>query len=200
MSGVFLRALLAIWFSIGIGSYVSAQEAERPALKFFSGVPEGWRSEVLPFPLSFAPSLDYQGVEELMFAPGMFKSDAPDFFAYAFLWIVDGNALPTAEKLKADLDLYYHGLQKAVHAPATQAVNVRLEPHKSESPDVVRYKGSVDWIEPFETKAAQTLVFDAEFWRCEGSEQWGAYFVVVPEGAGADVIKALNELSYRRCE
>ena len=35
-------------------------------------VPAGWRSEVIPFPLDFAPSLTHRGFEEIRFAPGMF--------------------------------------------------------------------------------------------------------------------------------
>ncbi len=32
-------------------------------------VPEDWRFEKIDFPLDFAPDLDYQGFEELRFAP-----------------------------------------------------------------------------------------------------------------------------------
>lgn len=200
LRAVAIGLITAVLSVLPFGSVNSAQDSERPALKYFTDVPEGWRSEVLPFPLSFAPELDYQGVEELLFAPGMFKPEAPDFFSYAFLWIADGEKLPNEEKLKKDLDLYYYGLQKAVHKPSTQPVTVKLTPLENESPDSVFYSGSIDWVEPFQTKQPQTLIFDAEFWRCDSGKQWGAYFIVVPDGTSDGVVKALKDLKYRRCD
>src|SRR5688500_2734436 len=46
-------------------------------------VPAGWRTETIPFPLGFAPTLPYTGIEELRFAPGMFKAGSDDFWTYA---------------------------------------------------------------------------------------------------------------------
>ena len=40
---------------------------------------KGWRTETIPPPLDFAPEVDFQGLEELRFAPGMFDAQAVDF-------------------------------------------------------------------------------------------------------------------------
>src|SRR5262249_653024 len=53
------------------------EEATAPAAKLEWPLPEGWRSETIPFPLDFARDLPLEGVEELRFAPGMFKTDRP---------------------------------------------------------------------------------------------------------------------------
>ena len=39
-------------------------------------------------PKGFAPDLGLKGIEEILFAPGMFKADQPDFFTYVFLFAV----------------------------------------------------------------------------------------------------------------
>lgn len=75
-------------------------------------VPEGWRSETIPFPLEFAPSLPYRGVEELRFAPGFFKPAEPLYFTYSFVWVVDGT--PSFVDLSGDLRTYFGGLARAV--------------------------------------------------------------------------------------
>jgi len=41
-------------------------------------VPQGWRSEVIRFPLDFAPSLAHRGYEDLRFPPGMFDPKDPE--------------------------------------------------------------------------------------------------------------------------
>ncbi|MBL4705559.1 MAG: hypothetical protein JKY54_13630 [Flavobacteriales bacterium] len=32
--------------------------------------PDNWKSEIIPFPLGFAPSIDFVGIEDLRFSPG----------------------------------------------------------------------------------------------------------------------------------
>src|SRR6187402_1986296 len=53
--------------------------------------PAGWRSETIPFPLDFAPSLPYRGTEELRFAPGFFEPTSETYFTYSFVWLVEGE-------------------------------------------------------------------------------------------------------------
>ena len=74
--------------------------------------PDGWRFERIDMPLSFAPDLDYQGFEELRFAPGMFQPESASYFSYVL-------ALRIAEDLNVDeafledfLTSYYVGLCK----------------------------------------------------------------------------------------
>lgn len=47
-------------------------------------VPADWDKEVFTFPLQFAPSIELEGIEEVYFAPGMFKPEASDYFNYIF--------------------------------------------------------------------------------------------------------------------
>lgn len=53
-------------------------EAQAVAADFTLPIPEGWRTETIPFPLEFAPELSYEGYEELRFSPGMFKAGDED--------------------------------------------------------------------------------------------------------------------------
>ena len=77
-------------------------------------IPAGWRSETIPFPLDFAPSLAHRGVEELRFAPGMFDPKAPGYWSYAFLWRTEDAAALDADALAAELTTYFRGLLAAV--------------------------------------------------------------------------------------
>ena len=69
------------------------------------------RTRALP-PKGFAPDLGLKGIEEILFAPGMFKADQPDFFTYVFLFAVEAKPVLTAEVLQKELLTYYVGLSK----------------------------------------------------------------------------------------
>ncbi|MBZ0233808.1 MAG: hypothetical protein K8M05_15880, partial [Deltaproteobacteria bacterium] len=73
-------------------------------------VPEGWRAETIPFPLEFAPSLPYRGVEELRFPKGFFEPEDDWYFSYAFVWYVLAPGPADAEALERDLVAYFRGL------------------------------------------------------------------------------------------
>lgn len=99
-----MRALLLLLL---LTTLAPAQEK----LPFPWPAPEGFKSETLPFPLSFAPAIPYRGVEEIRFAPGFGKPDQPDWFTYSFIWFVRSD-----EKIYwvRDLHRYFYGLMQAV--------------------------------------------------------------------------------------
>ena len=76
--------------------------------------PTGWAKESIALPPAFAPDMKWKGTEELRFAPGMFKADAPDFLSYALLfWLPDDTAID-AKAMERELLVYYRGLAAAV--------------------------------------------------------------------------------------
>jgi hypothetical protein len=75
--------------------------------------PASWRKESFTFPLPYAPSLPYEGTEEVRFSPQWPRFDAPDGFTYAVLWdikptLMEGVALERA------LSVYFDGLMNNV--------------------------------------------------------------------------------------
>jgi hypothetical protein len=75
--------------------------------------PKDWRAESFTFPLQFAPSIPYQGVEYVRFAPSWARFDTEGGFSYVFLW--DVKTLPvTPEDLEDYLEAYFAGLMKNV--------------------------------------------------------------------------------------
>jgi hypothetical protein len=74
-------------------------------------VPSGWRSETIPFPLDFAPSIPLRGAEQIRFMPHFFDPKAPTYFSYVFVWEVEGSGdgLDDAQIAK-HLETYFRGL------------------------------------------------------------------------------------------
>jgi hypothetical protein len=73
-------------------------------------LPEKWKSETIPFPIDFAPAIPYQGIEELRFTPGWGDAKSDEYWAYTFLWFVDGSPQVNASLLNTYLTTYFDGL------------------------------------------------------------------------------------------
>lgn len=76
-----------------------AEEPAAAADPFVYEVPTGWKTECIPFPLRFAPSLAYSGFEQLHFAPGMFDPKSENYFTYLIFWWVEGKPEVTERTL-----------------------------------------------------------------------------------------------------
>ena len=76
--------------------------------------PEGWRSEIIPFPLSFAPEIEFDGIEEIQFAPGWSDPESDEFWAYSFVWYIEKQSPMTEQLLTESFNYYYDGLMTAV--------------------------------------------------------------------------------------
>jgi hypothetical protein len=64
--------------------------------------PKGWNTEKFAMPIDFAKSIPFKGTEELRFTPGWGNNKTDEYWAYDFLWFVDG--MPSLSK--GDLDKY----------------------------------------------------------------------------------------------
>jgi hypothetical protein len=72
--------------------------------------PENWKSEIIPFPIGFAPDIDFVGIEDLRFTPGWADSTSQEFWTYMFVWYIEKDSPMTESKLTAYFNGYYDGL------------------------------------------------------------------------------------------
>ena len=182
---------------------VSAGAAVPPELQKFEIVkptPE-WAGERIKLPPGFAPKLGLKGIEEILFAPGMFKAEAKDFFTYVFLFALEGKPVLTAEVLRRELLIYYTGLSKArMNDPKLDVskFTVKLEPVKEngvtpkEAMNVKSYRAEVVWLEPFTTKKMQTLHFELQTWQYKGSANQYLFVSASPQKPAAAIWKTMR--------
>jgi hypothetical protein len=76
-------------------------------------IPENWAVERFLFPISFAPEISYNGVEDIRFSPGWSNSKSDEYWTYAFLWYLDGSPKTDAQKIEGNLKAYYTGLTES---------------------------------------------------------------------------------------
>ena len=195
MQRLFFLGLLMVGFSLGaaLPPHLQKFEIKNPT-------PE-WAGERIKLPPSFAPKLGLKGIEEILFAPGMFKTDEKNFFSYVFLFALERKPELTAEVLRKELLAYYIGLSKNVMRNPkldTSKFTVKLRALKLQeaSPkgalNAKFYRAEVVWIEPFATKKFQTLHFELQTWQYKGSPFNYLFVCASPQKPGAPIWKTMR--------
>jgi len=98
-----LRAALALSLAAASALPVHAELA----------APEGWRKESFAFPLPYAPSLPYEGTEQVRFSPEWARFSTEGGFSYVVLWDIKPAPLEP-EALQRALGVYFDGLMNNV--------------------------------------------------------------------------------------
>jgi len=161
---------------------------EAAGVPFVLPLPDGWGSETIPFPLDFAPELDYEGVEELRFAPGMFKEGTEDFWSYAFVWWVAADTVISADGLEDDLESYFSGLSRAVLEGSGDGLDgavfgVELEELAEVRRDRFELTGTVQTFDPFVTKEQLKLNVRVIEIECPEQGRLAVYFELSPQAS-----------------
>lgn len=152
---------------------------------------EAWRAERIELPPAFAPGLP-TGEELLLFAPGMFDADSPEYWSYVFVVRVDEPVFEGA-RLGAFLEDYYDGLVSAVAADAGErGAHVPDDPARVQLTrgDEGRYRAVIDLIDAFVTMEPVTLHLriDTEQ-REDGAWMWVR---ASPQAPGHDIWRSLD--------
>jgi hypothetical protein len=155
--------------------------------------PAGWKSEVIPFPLDFAPALAHRGVEELRFAPGMFDPSAPGYFSYAFAWRLQDSAQLTADQLGDELTAYFRGLLVAVDGDKNRIVDPTLiELGAASHDDLFVVTGTI--VDTFTTGQLVELFGFAHRSDCPGG---GALWTLAIAPDGSEMLDQVREVAMR---
>lgn len=176
---------------------LSAMAENKAPAPFSLPTPEGWRTETIPFPLGFAPELDYTGLEELRFAPGMFSAGAEDYWTYAFVWWIPIDTDPGIERLQTDLEAYFFGLTRVVARgngfdPGNPTYEARLNAvDESESG---RLRGRVLTFDAFAARKPVELNARIENVRCEEQGRRALIFLLSPQSEGHAVWRSLETI------
>ena len=184
------HSLLLIAFVLLTGS-VYAEEATLP---FSMPIPEGWRTETIPFPLEFAPTLPYTGLEELRFAPGMFQEGDDDFWTYAFVWWVESEEPSDAASLSSHLKTYFRGLAAAV------AQGKELDLGEAEFSASIRageadtFEGTAETFDAFVTAGQVRLNIRGEVRKCPDQGHKAIFFGLSPKDRDHPVWSDLDSI------
>ena len=125
--------------------------------------PKDWTSESIQLPPSFAPTLSFQGWEQVKFSPQMFDPSSERFFSYVVCFEIDNKKTMTRQALAEQLLIYYRGLAHTVSRGKITTTKFRWEWMEREKSLSVE-RGRLHWTEPFRTNKPQTLFIESNWW------------------------------------
>lgn len=198
MKSAILICLALAGFSLSAAQPLAQQQFDIP-----KPTPKWFGERIALPPKGFAPNLGLTGIEEILFAPGMFKADQPDFFTYVFLFAVEAKPELITEVLQKELFTYYAGLSKArLGNPNLDtskfSVNVRQMKHFATKPigaqGTKSFTATVHWIEPFATRKYQTLHFELQTWKYAGSPHQYLFVCASPQPRDKAIWNTLRDL------
>jgi len=116
-------------------------------------IPDAWTTEIIQFPIDFAPGIPFHGTEDLRFAKGWGDITSEEHWAYAFLWWLDGKQQISDTVLQQYLAEYYSGLVKKniVERSIPQLKQVPTTAHirttTTASNDIATYTGTIEMLD-----------------------------------------------------
>lgn len=153
-----LPFLIIILGFASFGAYAQEFDHDKYVPSYSLPMPTGWGVERFGFPISFAPSIAYKGVEDVRFTPGWGDPKSNDYWSYAFLWYLDGAVTITPEAMEKNLVAYYSGLidrniePRKIPKEKLFPVKVVLKKIAAANGDAQTYSGTVEMLDYMEQK------------------------------------------------
>lgn len=135
-----------------LNSEKTLQEQQEEKVENILEAPDDWRAEQIPFPLSFAPSIKFNGYEDIRFAPGWSKADSPEFWTYKMVWQIDEDPQLTEERLADLIETYFDGLSRAVAQGGKRDPDTLQKPVAVFMRDGDSFRGRLRIYDAFTTK------------------------------------------------
>lgn len=187
-----MKNIIFILLSIVCISNISYSQSEEQTDPLLLDIEDNWRSERLTFPIRFAPSLDYDGIEEVRFAPGWPDKNSPEFWTYTFLWYLDTNPELTKRKLSVDLAAYFDGLMNLVSRGESKEFPSEVTIKRIG--DSAFYEGEARIYDAFFTKEMITLQVSIEEQYCKLNDKYTVLFKFTPKKTDDPLWTKLNNI------
>lgn len=195
----FITLMLCLSFLSIYGQEKAEFDGHKWEAPYHLPIPQDWTIERFPVPPSFAPSIQFNGVEDIRFTPGWSKIESTEYWSYAFLWFLDGTQTFDSKTLKTNLSAYYTGLfnintdKSKIDTTKLIPVKVTVTSKKTDSGDHKTFKGIVK-MNDYMTKKPISLNLIIHIKSCEGQLKTFVFFELSPKPFSDKVWNSLNQL------
>ena len=191
----YFKQFIVFFFLLFAAFAAEAQGAAPQLLK----EPAAWEFERFPLPPSFAADFPYKGAEELRFAPGMFKKDAPDYFTYAFVAELENVADLSQADIKHYLLTYFKGLCAATARDRkltvdTSKITVDTEPNSNTVRPSPVYNAVLNVFGVFADAAPVKLNAEVKLLHDPKDKKVYLLFITSPQEKAGDAWKMLYKI------
>ncbi|HBN76136.1 MAG TPA: hypothetical protein DD473_10015 [Planctomycetaceae bacterium] len=168
-------------------------------------VPAGWKGEQIPLPPSFAKEMQFKGIEEARFSPGMFQEKSNTFFSYFFIFKIDPGSELTENNIKRELLTYYQGLSRTIFNSRKKDIDtsqftciltkaIPLDSQNIYPQGLTEYSATVNWTEPFVTQKPQMLNLIIQAWTDKTTRHGYLFVCVSPQDFKANIWQTMRDI------
>ncbi len=202
MQAIDMRSFTVFLAILSVTNSVRAADSE---LAKHITVPAGWKGEQIPLPPSFAKEMQFKGIEEARFSPGMFQEKSDTFFSYFFVFKIDPGSELTQKNIERELLTYYQGLSRTIFISRKKKIDtsqftckltkaIPVDPQKIYPQGLTEYAASVKWTEPFVTQKPQTLNLIIQAWTGKTTRNGYLFVCVSPHEFKADIWQSMQNI------
>ncbi|MET2984168.1 serine hydrolase domain-containing protein [Aureibaculum conchae] len=177
---------------------INTTEIEKTNLNLLE-IDSTWGQETFIFPIHFAPEINYEGFEDIRFAPGWAKKDSTDFWTYVFAWSVKADSAISGNEMETNLKLYFDGLMKVVNKDEDKIIpKTLIKLHKKEdSNNRTIYTGDLTIYDAFTTQKPMILNVYVENYYLEKKKKAVVLFKFSPKAFEHDIWNKVKEVKIR---
>ncbi len=168
-------------------------------------VPAGWKGEQISLPPSFAKEMQFNGIEEARFSPGMFQEKSETFFSYFFVFKIDPGSELTQKNIERELLTYYQGLSRAIFNSRKKKIDtsqftckltkvIPVDPQKIYPQGLTEYSATVNWTEPFVIQKPQTLNLIIQAWTGKTTKHGYLFVCVSPQDIKTNIWQSMRNI------
>ena len=168
-------------------------------------VPPDWKGEQISLPPSFAKEMQFKGIEEARFSPGMFQEKSNTFFTYFFVFKIDPGIELTQKNIERELLTYYQGLSRTIFNSRKKKIDtsqftckltkaIPVDPQKIYPQGLTEYSATVKWTEPFVTQKPQTLNLIIQAWTGKATKHGYLFVCVSPQDFKAKIWRSMRDI------
>jgi len=160
-------------------------------------IPKDWTIERFLIPISFAPQLSYNGVEDIRFTPGWGNEKSEEYWSYAFLWYLEGQVEMNSKTIESNLKAYYTGLIgiNGSHIPSEKIIPViaSFKETKKYKDDVKTYVGTINMTD---YKGQKPIVLNCKVHMksCIGVNKTYLFYELSPQPLSYHIWQKLDKL------
>jgi len=162
-------------------------------------IPGGWDVERFLIPISFAPQIPYNGVEDIRFMPGWGNAKSNEYWSYAFLWYLTDSPLINSRIIESNLKVYYTGLissnTKNSKIPADKIIATETSFKESElyKGDLKTFEGTI-YMHDYIAQKPIMLNCIVHVKTCPDSDKTFVFYEISPKPFRENVWQSLNQL------
>lgn len=151
---------------------------------------KNWKTEVITFPIEWAPKLTLKGFEELLFTPEWPNPKSDEFWSMVIGWQVNSTSPLSLKVIKHNFKSYFDGLMKPNHW-ATTFPDPKV--HLKSQNNAVNFIGEMTFFDGFHTGKVITVYIQGTQKFDQERKTSLIVFRLSPKGFKHRIWKRLNE-------